>query len=284
MEQCPLASPQCDAILRVLEAYDQASLAYVDLHTLAISIQPYVQRSRLPLIDAVPKIAKYYLQYGAVVKRLLASPETPEWHSVLEWVVEYATRHALYPRDTEAVSAPDLDAYDEIRRKLGSYNFEGTLESWLTAVVVSRLRRYWRDQQTLAAGGNGIKTKAERASHEHTARRAPNASLMSLDQLMNRDDGWKGAPPAQDATTTEIIEGTELCALVLHELRALALKKKDPLVLPIWHAIVERGLKLRETADGLGLTVAQVHRRVALARHHLRQSPHIRHWRDAHLL
>lgn len=285
MDHCPLASPQYDAVVHVLEACGQASLAYADLRALAMSILPYVERSRLPFEDAVPKIARYYLQYGAVVKRLLASPETSEWHAVLGWVVETATRHALYPRDIEAVSAPDLDAYDEIRRKIGSYNFEGTLESWLTAVIVSRLRRYWRDQQTLAAGGVGIKTRAERASNVYAPRRrAPNASLMSLDQLTDRDDGWSGAPAAQDATTAEIVEGIELRALVLHELRALAQQKNDPLVLPVWHATVEQGLKLREVADGLALTVAQVHRRVALARHHLRQSQHIRQWCDARLL
>lgn len=285
MEQRPHSPCDHEAVLRVLEASDLASVDPPTLAALAIAIVPYVERTRLPFEDAVPRIAKNYLCYGERVGRLLASPDTPEWYDVLERIIDCASKHALFPRDTEAVSAPDLDAYNEIRLKLGSYNFEGSFESWMTAVVLARLRRYWRDQQTLAAGGLGIKTKAERMlAQGEFQRRAPNASLVSLDWLVDKDDVPTNDLAAHGETVAEAVEVAELRTLILHELTALALRKNDPLMVHVWNATIEQGLKLREAAAGLGLTVAQVHRRVVQARQHLRQSPQIVGWRDARLL
>jgi DNA-directed RNA polymerase specialized sigma24 family protein len=48
--------------------------------------------------------------------------------------------------------------------------------------------------------------------------------------------------------------------------------------------MTEQGLKLREAADMLGLTISQVHRRVEQAREHLRRSPRVVQWREAALM
>jgi hypothetical protein len=158
-----------EAVLFMLETHYGSSLDRAALDALTSAILPYLARTRLPFEEAVPRIAKHYQCYGDLVGRLLASRQTPEWDKVLAWIIEYASNHAMFPRDTEAVSAPDLDAYDEIQQKIKSYNFEGAFESWLTVTVVSRLRRYWRDQQTLIAGGNGIKNKADRMPLQHAS-------------------------------------------------------------------------------------------------------------------
>ena len=275
-----------EAVLFMLEMHYGASLDLAALDALTSAILPYLARTRLPLEEAVPRIAKHYQCYGDLVGRLLASRQTPEWDNVLTWIIEYASNHAMFPRDTEAVSAPDLDAYDEIQQKIKSYNFEGTFESWLTVTVVSRLRRYWRDQQTLIAGGNGIMNKAERMSLQHASKwqRAAKTYHLSLDQLLERDDVRTSVPDMHGEAITVIAESSELRTLIVRELNVLATVKNDPLLLSVWHAIVEQGLKLREVADRLGLTVSQVYRRIEQARQHLRRSPHICQWRDALLL
>jgi hypothetical protein len=185
MEHCrSLPYPDHETVVRMLEAHHGAFLDRVALDTLASAIMPYLARTRLPLPVAVLRIAKYYQRDGEYVGRLMTSLQAQEWDEVLKWIIDYASKQAKYPRDTEAVSAPDLDAYDDIRQKISTYNFEGSFESWLTVTVVSRIQRYWRDRQTLSAGGNGIKSRAERIAEQNTAQwhPAPNQCL-SLEML-----------------------------------------------------------------------------------------------------
>jgi DNA-directed RNA polymerase specialized sigma24 family protein len=275
-----------EAVLLMLETHYGAWLDRVALDALTSAILPYLARTRLPFEEAVPRIAKHYQCYGDFVGRLLESHHTPEWDNVLAWIIEYASNHTMFPRDTEAVSAPDLDAYDEIQQKIQSYNFEGTFESWLTVAVVSRLRRYWRDQQTLSAGGTGIKSKAERMSLQHASKWQQEVKTyhLSLDRLLERGDLRTSVPDTHGEAIAVIAESFELRTLIARELNMLASVKNDPLLVSVWHAIVEQGLKLREVADAFGLTISQVYRRIEQARQHLRRSPQICQWRDALLL
>ena len=116
-------------VLHLLQPLHCSSLDHAAIETLARSIMPYLQRSHLPLDDAVSKISSYYLQDGARVTKLMADPCAPEWQAVLTHVLAFATKHALYPNDIDATSWPDLDAYQDIQLKLPSYNFDGSLDS-----------------------------------------------------------------------------------------------------------------------------------------------------------
>ncbi len=278
--------PRRDEVICLLETHVDPSLDRAAHEALATAIMPYLERTRLPLANAVPKIAINYRRDGHVVRQLSASLTNPEWGEVLEWIMERAAKHSQFPNDGEAVGAPDIDAYEDIRKKLHLYNFEGPFKHWLTVTVVSRISRYWRDRQTLSAGGHGIKLKAERQEAKRIPewRPAPNASNVSLDWLLECESNQTNRLIAHNEAVAGIVEASELNLLVAQELKVLARVKNDPLLLSVWHASVVQGLKLREAAEVLGLTVSQVYRRVEQARQHLRHNPTIRKWCDAHLL
>jgi hypothetical protein len=197
---------------------------------------------------------------------------------VLSHVVAYARSRSLFPQDQDATGWPDLDAYDDIRERLHEYNFEGPLDAWMSVVISSRLRRYWRDRQALSAGGGGFKSASER----DTARAAgfPVARILhlSLDQPLGDDDRavseWlTHATPL----VAETVEDAELSRIVAAEVKALA-SRGDPLLAEIWNAVVDRQMRLREAAECYGLTISQTHRRVERVRTHLKHSPQVRQW------
>lgn len=251
----------------------------VTLETLEGAIEPYLQRTRLPRVEAVQRISMNYLQDGARVKQLLSDSTGDEWQVILAQVVEFARQHALYPKDIEATSWPDLDAYEDIRRKLPSYNFEGSLDSWLTVTVVNRLRRYWRDQQALRVGGIGF-------AHIVELRRSVDGDLLRRAQRLSLDaltrDGFLliDTMESTEPLIEDMVENAELRALVEQQVNAFATRKNDPLLSNIWYLAMDQQLKLREIAEQSGLSISQVHRRIQQVRDYLRENPRLREWLD----
>lgn len=254
--------------------YDDATLA-----TLAEEIAPYVERSRLPLAEAVEKIAPNYLRDGQRVQLLLSQSSSADWDAVLEHVIAFASKHSLYPRDTEATSWPDLDAYADVRRNLASYNFEGSLDHWITVAVVNRLRRYWRDRKSLSAGGPGFKQRGGRegddSEHDHEP---PKAVSLSLEQLIEQEWPLVGAQTREATSVMRDVEDAELNRLMCEAVSQLAARKRDALLPVLWHVVIEQGWRLREAADNFGLTISQVHRRIEQTRSYLREDPAVRQW------
>jgi RNA polymerase sigma factor (sigma-70 family) len=256
------------------ETYDDATIA-----ALAEEIAPYVERSRMPLEEAVEKIAPNYLRDGQRVQLLLSQPSSPDWDMVLEQVIAFASKHSLYPRDTEATSWPDLDAYNDVRRNLSSYNFEGSLDHWITVAVVNRLRRYWRDRKSLSAGGPGFKQRggreADDAEHDHDP---PKVVSLSLEQLIEQEWPLVGAQARDAASVVRDVEDAELYRLMWEAVSTLAVRKRDALLPALWHVVIEQGWRLREAAESFGLTISQVHRRIEQTRSYLREDPAVRQW------
>lgn len=249
------------------------------LQMLQRSIEPYIRRTRLPMPEAVTVIAKNYLHDGARVQELLAGVDTDAWHDVLKQVVAFARRHYLYPTEAEATSWPDLDAFDDIRRKLPTYNFEGSLDSWITVTVLNRLRRFWRDQQAKRSGGAGFPSKGARDVQVNYARPpAPRTTQQSLDAVdasgMHTMDGLEGA----ESPVADSVEELELQRLVAKVVRSLAASKQDPLLPLLWQMVGEHEWKLREAAERSGLTTAQVHWRITQLKAYLREDPGLREW------
>jgi DNA-directed RNA polymerase specialized sigma24 family protein len=213
----------------------------------------------------------------------MADQDCPEWQAVLTQVLVFATKHALYPDDIDATSWPDLDAYQDIQIKLPTYNFEGSLDSWVTVTILNRLRRFWRDRQALSAGGPGFKYKTGAAAAPAPADQslAPKLYQFSLDQIA--DDEWLIAEShsADQFSVGSRVEDAELQRIVAEAVHDFALQKHDIQFQQIWHAVVERQLKLREASLYFGLTISQVHRRLEQVRAHLRQDPRVAHWFNA---
>lgn len=248
---------------------------------LTSAIVVYLRRSRYPALTILPRIAGNYLQDGSRVHALLADSQAAEWQSIMQQVVAFAMAHPYYPDIEDAISAPDLDAYEDIRRNLSSYNFECPLDGWINTVVLRRLLRFWRDRQALRAGGNGFVSKidreAQRSGELPTAIR-PNQHV-SLDVLL--DESLVGPqievrePAVQDA-----VEGIVLEDLVGRVIEALAVQMRDPSLPGIWEAIVVHERKLREVAAMYNLSISQVHYRIRQISHHLRKHPEIVGWFD----
>lgn len=278
----PHATPPLDhhSVLHLLQPIYGSSLDPAALESLACAILPYLQRTTLPLSDAVSKIACHYLQDGARVQRLVADPEAPEWQSVLTQVLTFATKHALYPDDCDATSWPDLDAYRDIQVKLRSYNFEGSLDSWVTVTILNRLRRFWRDRQALSAGGPGFSYKATRTPDSAPAERpaAGRALQYSLEALADDEQLAAERLGSDLASVGYCVEAAELHRMIEEAVRTYALHKHDAQIPQIWHAVVDQQFKLREASDRFGLTISQVHRRLEQVRAYLRQDPHISLW------
>lgn len=280
-KQLDSTQPDRSAILAILQDLYQEQISAHDLEVLSAQILPYVERSRtqdVPLKETVEKIARNYLRDGARVHHLLEHEQSAAWQDVLEQIVAFATRHALFPRDTEAIGCPDLDAYADIQRNLRTYNFEGSLDHWIIVTVVNRLRRYWRDRKSLSAGGPGFKRKAEREGGGEGAQEPGSVTPLSLDQINESNCTLLGAQEAGSTSVARDVEETELRRVIVEQVEALAERKRDDLLPLIWYAVVEQGWRLREVADIFGLTISQVHRRLEQTRLHLRQSPTVRQW------
>lgn len=272
------ALPDSSSVMATLQPLYAGQLDHADLALLAHAITPYLARTDLPWAEAINKISFNYLRDGVRVQRLLSDAKAPEWESVLTNVLMRASQHRLYPRDTDATTWPDLDAYADIQRKLPSYNFEGSLNSWISIIVVNRLRRYWRDRQAISVGGSGFKTKAEREIAKEKSTSPAKTQHYSLEKVMDHD--WFMAHPltAGYNSVVERVEATELRRLVVQSIERLAVYKQDTLLPSIWESFVEQRLKLREIAALFGLTVAQVYRRIEQVRLHLRQDPVLNTW------
>lgn len=271
-------SPQLSVgfVTQLLEPAYGLSLDPNALAALALEILPYLRRSQLPLRAATDKIAHHYLQDSARVRRLTDDPNGPEWQAVLTQVLSFAARHALYPDDSDATTWPDLDAYGDIQRKLSSYNFEGSLDSWVTVTILNRLRRFWRDRQALSAGGLGF--YRSRPLDDAASAGPRGARTMSLEQLVDQEVLTAGPLRSDYRSVGHDVEDAELRRVVFGAVRAYALEKQDVQLVHIWHAVVEQQFKLREASDYFGLTISQIHRRLEQVRAYLRQDAHVSLW------
>lgn len=271
--------PDVSIVLYTLTSLRGDRYTAAALEDLAQAILCYVQRSRLPLPEAVDKIVTNYERDGARVQQLLDQPTSAEWDAVLEHVIGFASRHSLYPKDTEATSWPDLDAYHDVRRNLHSYNFEGSLDHWVTVTVVNRLRRYWRDQQSLSAGGPGFRKRPDREADDTESDHArPKGGPLSLDRMLESDWSIVGAQASDNVSVAHDVEDAELRRMTAAAVRTLATRRRDDLLPLIWDVVVERGWRLREVAESLGLTISQVHRRIEQTRCYLRRDPAVQQW------
>jgi hypothetical protein len=279
-DEHPAAQDDPDAVLRSIQAECGAQLTQADLPALLDAIAPYLQRTALPLSLAIPRIAGNYLRDGTRVRKLLSSPDEPEWQCVLEQVHAFATHHRMFPADSDATTWPDLDAFEDIRRKLDSYNFEGTFDSWIGVTVVRRLTRFWRDQQALRMGGAGIQPKAvrEAAREQGSYQPGPRARQRSLDELQHDEVQLVELLQADQPSVAEQVEAAELQRLLNRQVHAFATARNDPALASIWHAVVNQHMKLREVGVQFGLSIAQVNRRIEQVREFLRHDPSLIHW------
>lgn len=268
------------AVLGMLQVAFGASHSSAELTALMDDITPYLKRTTLPLEVAVPRIGANYLRDGARVRKLLSDQHAAEWQDVLAQVCDFARNNRRYPTELDASSWPDLDAFDDIKAKLDTYNFEGVFDHWVAVTVVRRLSRFWRDQQSLRVGGGGLRAPAERElarecgsyqSSPRTSQRSLNALNEADHQLIERLDD--GQPPIG-----ELVETAELQHLLQHCVYSFALARNDPALAQIWHAVIDRRMKLREVSVQFGLSIAQVNRRIEQVRAHLRQEPTLLSW------
>lgn len=276
------SSPDLLTVVQVLQELYSDSQDVVEIESLAAEILIYVQRARMELAslpDIVKVIAANYLRDGQRVQHLLQNPDSPVWGEVLTQVFNFAAKHSLYPKDTEAISWPDLDAFEDIKRNLRSYNFTGSLDHWITVAIVNRLRRYWRDRKSLSAGGRGFKSKSERESDAAEGdAEPPTLTLLSLDHLLELGVPFELKLDAEPRSVARDVENTELWRCINEAVLRLAERKQDELLPLIWFAVVDRGWRLREVADIFDLTISQVHRRIEQTRAYLRADPDVRQW------
>ncbi len=245
-----------------------------NIQRLARIISFYVRRSKLPESVAIPKITTHFLQDGPLVHTLLSDPDAQEWQIVLEQVITFATGHSYYPSSEDAVSWPDLDAYEDIRQKLPSYNFEGPLYHWVNVAVVRRLSRFWRDRQSLRSGGRGFSQSQEQLNK-------PRINHISLDTDIDSSDMISSPYLETDPDVVpDAVEAIELEHLVKKAVDAYATDKFDPTLPALWHALADKAYKLREIAEELGLTIGQVYHRYLSLRAHLRADHEIAKWFD----
>jgi DNA-directed RNA polymerase specialized sigma24 family protein len=265
-----------------LQQYYDGRLEPAEVESLARDIMPYLRRTRHAVRDVLPAIADNYQRDGRRVRELLRSTASPAWRVVLEQVVSYATRHTLFPTDNDAQDWPDLAAFEDIQRKLPTYNFEGPLDGWITVTVTNRLRRFWRDQQALRAGGTGFKSRAAREAGRLDGMPVPAVGQMhtSLEDPRNVESPLLSRLRSTDEEIAEQVESRMLEQVVASAVDTLAAHRDDPNLKHVWDAVVGRQLKLRETAEHFGLSVAQVFRKIELVRTHLRANSHVQHWFD----
>lgn len=277
MHQSASNHPDETVVMLLMEQYG-ADLSPAAIRALADAMAPYLARTQLPPKQAVQQIAENYLRDSSRVHELLASTMSPAWQGVLTQVITFAQHHSHFPRDTEATSWPDLDAYSDMQQKLASYNFEGPLDAWITVTLLNRLRRYWRDRQALRAGGPGFQSAEQRARRDATGESPPSRRDQSLELL-----DATGMLPAEhlvaaQASITADVEAAILRDIVREEIAVLAAQRKDPSLRSIWNASAEQELRLREIAPRLNMTITQIHHRLKVIRAHLQQTAQIQAW------
>ena len=274
--------PTAETVVRLLQDLHGARLNREQLQQLARDIQPYLDRTALSLEEAVQRISTNYLRDGARVKVLGGSAMNPGWQNVLAQVVAYAGQHTLFPSEADLSSSPDLEAYDDIQRKLHTYNFEAPLDNWITVTVVWRLRRFWRDRAAVRAGGAGFKDKATREAERATGTwtRPPIACQQSLEATDADGQALMDTLADDQLSLAQAVEDAEIERAVVEAVDAYAELKHDPVLAHIWWLVVDRRLKLREVGELLDLTIAQVHRRVRQIRAYLRSDEQVRRWFD----
>jgi hypothetical protein len=264
------------AVRQWLLTHNDGQLTEDELHRLVYTIVIYVRRSKRPLADAVPRICKHFLEHGQFVHQLLADPASQDWQVVLTQVISYATAHPYFPAPEQASDWPDLDAYDDIRRKLPSYNFEGPLDRWINVTVVRRLTRFWRDQQAIKVGGAGFQ-RGKRSDDGPAPLRVRHIPLDEpLNEGLTLGERLEAAGPAVDNQ----IEMEELERMVSQAVELYAANKHDPELAALWRMIVDQEYKLREVAETFDLTIGQTYHRYLQLRDHLRADPQISSWFD----
>lgn len=265
-----------------LHAHYASVLSANAITSLTAAIAGYVRRSRYPAQAILPHIAQHYIVDGARVHALLADSYAEEWQTILHQVMTFAKTHPYYPSIEDATSAPDLDAYEDIRRNLGSYNFECSLDGWINTVVLRRLLRFWRDRQSLRSGGNGFLSKAALEAQRNGDQTPParRVSHVSLDQLAEEGTGTQHFESRQPAIQ-DTVESIVLEVLVEQVVSAFATQVGDSTLPTIWRAIVMEDRKLREVAADYNLTISQVHYRIRRVSAHLSNHPEIVQWFEA---
>lgn len=269
-----------EAVHQLLVAAYGAVLDATAIQALQQQIEPFVRRTTKPLVEIVPVIADHYRRERERLRLLLDDTDPQAWEAVLQQVIHFASRHHLYPTDAEATSWPDIEAYEDIRHKLAGYNCEGTLDSWIRSIVVSRLRRFWRDQQAQRVGGTGFLSRTARAEAQATGQAAPppRSQQQSLDAVSDGGAALGETLAADELPVDVHAENDALQRLVIHEVGAFAAQRDDPLLVVVWQLVGMHQWKLREAAAYAGLSIGQVHRRVEQVRTHLQLNPCLQHW------
>lgn len=278
-----LAYPESafEVALPLISKHYHEQIGTASCTALTKAILPYLKRTHLPFDEAVLVIAMNYLQDGQRVETMLANPDAEEWQSVLSQIIAWATKHTLYPQDIEATGSPDLDAYDDIRKKLSSYNFEGPLDGWITVTVVRRLYRYWRSHSMLSAGGSGYKTRLQRI----TEQALPTPSMVFTHHYSLDTSDYDGTVLcekliAPEPSVEETAEANELGQIIRSAIAEYAAYRCDPSLGQIWHSIVDRRLRITEVADQLGLSIWQVYRRYESLKRMLQEDQRVNSWFD----
>ena len=277
------STPQLDptgALSQALQNHSGDQLDAQRCAAIAHILRPYVERSHLSFTDAVAAIVRNYLADGERVTAMLADPNASEWQDVLAKIITWATCHSLYPHETEATASPDLDAYDDVRKKLASYNFEAPLDTWITVTVTRRLHSYWRSHSTLRAGGSGTKSRKQRLAEQTLAQAPPAVAVRhcSLDAV--GDDGRLliDTYTPSSVSVEDTAEANEIQRVVTALVEDYATEHADPLLIQIWNSVVEQHLKLGEMGQQFDLSLWQVYRRVERLRRMLREDHRVRAW------
>lgn len=269
-------------IVSILQTEANFPESEAELISLARAIKPYVERIDIPMPETVIEIATNYRQDGPRVQRLLADSEAEDWHEVMVQVVETASARRRYPDDVDAHRWPDLDAYEDIRKKLPSYNFEGEFEHWITVITTNRLQRFWRDQQAISRGGVGFQSKAERDAVAATGQPqfSPRATMQSLDLLLETNRSMVEILQDSSLSAEDVVVAAELDRLLEEVVAELAKEVNEPRLFDIWRAVVIEEQTLSEVAKHFGKNITFIHRRVKLVQKHIQQDARLKDWHE----
>lgn len=269
-------------IVEVLESTPDFPRDQAALKALAQDIAPYVRRTQLPRQDAVIQIATNYLQDGLRVKRLLEDPDYNGWQDVLQAVINVARKSRLYPDDVDAGNWPDLEGFEDIRKNLHQYNFEGSFASWLTAVTVHRLHRFWRDQNAIFRGGAGFQNRGERDQDTAAGRlrQGPYATQQSLDLIFETNRSAQEILEDPSLSVESVAEAAECFRLVKEVIDELAEATDDPRLFEIWRLVLIEEQTLSDVAQRFGVAISTIHRQLKQIKNHVRQDPRLLNWRD----
>jgi hypothetical protein len=136
-------------VLQELRLTHAATMEPRALEQLADAIMPYVLRTRLPWEMAIPTIATHYAHEHERVQHLLKTQGSDAWQSLLAQMQSSVPElpHYLMTQAEPATSAQPIFNY--IRERLNEYNFESSLNSWLTVTTISY---FWQGRRGLLGG------------------------------------------------------------------------------------------------------------------------------------